>query len=346
MKFCPQCNKTYDDDNLNFCLEDGTVLNQANVGSGQRDLGETLQINRQDTASRKNDPPETVMINPAANQQQNAGFNQGFGNVQQNQPNWGANSQTVQPVKKSSKSWIWVLGILGVLAVVCGGGLIGFIALIPGNDNTNWNADFGKNSVSNTTNSRSNPGNSASPNAVDKGETAKIEMKNWVKGDNDLGFTEFNDGEFFMNAKKENYYYVIAAPKQYGTENATTRVSIRNVDSAKTNLGFGLIIHSDPTPLQKDYAFLIDTDKQRFRLVRHTPKTEIVVSDWTNSDVIKTGSDENVLEVRDDGSKMDFYINGLKVTSQTNVFGFRGGVVGVYTGIDKPIAFSDLEIKK
>ena len=62
--------------------------------------------------------------------------------------------------------------------------------------------------------------------------------------------------------------------------------------------------------------------------------------------MIKSGSEENVLEVRDDGTKMDFYINGLKVTSQSNVFGYRGGVVGVYTGIDTPIAFSDLEIRK
>ena len=40
MKICPRCQKTYTDDNLNFCLDDGVVLQQAgqkmyeNAGSG------------------------------------------------------------------------------------------------------------------------------------------------------------------------------------------------------------------------------------------------------------------------------------------------------------------------
>ena len=27
MRTCPKCNRQYDDDSLNYCLEDGTVLN-------------------------------------------------------------------------------------------------------------------------------------------------------------------------------------------------------------------------------------------------------------------------------------------------------------------------------
>src|SRR4051812_31389057 len=33
MKICPRCQKTYTDDNLNFCLEDGTVLTPASAAS-------------------------------------------------------------------------------------------------------------------------------------------------------------------------------------------------------------------------------------------------------------------------------------------------------------------------
>jgi len=33
MKICPRCQKTYTDDNLNFCLEDGTVLTTASAAS-------------------------------------------------------------------------------------------------------------------------------------------------------------------------------------------------------------------------------------------------------------------------------------------------------------------------
>lgn len=28
MKYCPKCNETYKDENLNFCLNDGTILNE------------------------------------------------------------------------------------------------------------------------------------------------------------------------------------------------------------------------------------------------------------------------------------------------------------------------------
>ena len=278
MKICPQCNKTYNDDNLNFCLDDGSVLNQAGAGSGQNVQDETIAMNRGNTSSPQNDPPETVMMNPTPHTSQNAGFNQGFGGVQQNQPSWGAPAQPVQPVKKSSKTWLWVVGILGVLAVVCGGGLIGFIALIPSNDNTNWNSNFGNNNNSVVTNSRSK--NDSSPTPDDRKDTTKVDMEKWVKGDNDLGKTEFNSGEFYMNAKKENYYYVIAAPKQYKSEKATTRITVRNVESADTELGFGLIIHSDPQPLQKDYAFLIDTRKNsvsELSDIRRQPRLKFLI---------------------------------------------------------------------
>ncbi len=348
MKICPQCHKTYSDDNLNFCLDDGSVLKQASGNLGQNDYGETLEMNRPDTDSQNDDLPETVMINQGRHTSQNAGFSQGFGGTQQqNQSNWGRTpTPPLQPAGKSSKSWLWVVGILGVLAILCGGGFIGFLALMSGGGNTDWNSDFEKNVNSGATNSRSIDTDKTSPTPDDRRDVVEVDMKTWVRGENDFGVTEFESGEFFMNAQKEGYYYVIAAPAQYQTENATTRITVRNVANADTNLGFGLIVHSDPTPLQKDYAFLIDSEKQRFRIVRHTPKNELTVFNWTNADVIKTGSQENVLEVRDDGSKMDFYINGLKVTTQTNVFGFKGGVAGIYTGTDSPIAYSDLEIRR
>ncbi len=42
MKVCPRCQKTYTDDNLNFCLEDGSVLSQA----GNAPMPETVLINQ------------------------------------------------------------------------------------------------------------------------------------------------------------------------------------------------------------------------------------------------------------------------------------------------------------
>src|ERR687889_1529679 len=97
MKVCPRCQKTYTDDNLNFCLEDGSVLNQASSAP----------------------PPPTSPINDP---RQTAPANQ--------QPGWNVQQQgqqyaMQQPPKKSSKAWIWVLLIIGAIILVCGGGIIG-----------------------------------------------------------------------------------------------------------------------------------------------------------------------------------------------------------------------------
>lgn len=335
MKICPQCNKTYNDDNLNFCLDDGSVLNQTSSGSATNDLPETVMINQ----------PHSTPPTDFSSQPQKSSVNQPFGE-QQTQPNWGTSPQPIQTVKKSSKSWVWVLGILGVLVVVCGGGFIGFIALLSNyDDNTNLNSNFATISNSGTTNSRTLSGDNSAPTPDDRKSSKKISLQYWVKGDNDLGKTEYKNGIFFMNAKKSGFYYVMAAKKNYKTEDATTKLTLANTEQAETNLGFGLVFHSDPQPLQKDYAFVIDTVKQRFRIVRHDPKRELTVISWTDSDAIKSGSQENVLEVRDADSQMEFYINGVKVATKPNAFGYRGGVAGLYTGVDSPIAFSDFEIK-
>src|SRR5436190_14673847 len=110
MKICPRCQRTYTDDNLNFCLDDGVVLQQ--------------------TAA---EPPATVFMNqPQPTDPRPVAPSQpGF------QPAWNTAPQpyAMQP-KKSSKTWIWVLLVLGLVVVLCGGGLIGVILVASrmGND--------------------------------------------------------------------------------------------------------------------------------------------------------------------------------------------------------------------
>ena len=111
-------------------------------------------------------------------------------------------------------------------------------------------------------------------------------------------------------------------------------------------MGFGLIFHSDPTPLTKDYAFLIDSKKKRYRIVRHEPEKETPVVAWTNSAAIKDGMAENVLEIRDKSGTVELYINGQMVTSIKNTFGYKGGVAGLYSGDGIKAAFKKLEISK
>jgi hypothetical protein len=317
MKICPTCRKTYMDDGLSFCLDDGSMLNFAST-----DAPETLVM----PAPRPTDPSPFKPSTPMAG----AGWSK--------EP-----AYTMQPPKKSSKAWMWVVGILGLVVVLCGGG---FAALVGIGLMTGGNTDPGSNSEIVTGNKSTNLKPANSPGPSDNNSIQEIDLSEWVKEFSVWGTTEFTNGEFLMAAKQKGYYYVLVAPDEYNTGNATTKVTARNVDAANTSLGFGLIVHSDPTPLTKDYAFLIDSIKKRFRIVRHEPDKEKVITPWTNSALIKEGGALNDLEVRDKGSSLEFYINGQLATSVKNTDGPTRGVPGLYSGDAVKVGFKKLQISK
>lgn len=325
MKICPRCRKTYNDENLNFCLDDGAVLAQSNAAD--------------------NSIPATVMMNqtpPTVPPQ--------FGNQVGAQGNWNTPQQFPQsstPPKKS-KAWLWVLGILGGVILLCGGSFVGLVF---------WGSSLDNNSNSNRTvantsnyNSSSDSKNKSVANTTStlssNDSVQEIDLSRWVKGDTDLGNTEYTNNELLMSSEKKNYYYVIPSPQNYKTEEATTKVTVRNVDEKSSNLGFGLMIHSNPIPLTQDYAFLIDSENKKYRVVRHTPGDEIVVVGWTRAGAIKDGTQENILEVRDSNKTMNFYVNGEFIRTVGNTDGFSGGVTGLYSGDGIEVAFSDLKISK
>lgn len=321
MKICPRCQKTYSDDSLNFCLDDGATLNAATADQ----LPATVVMNQ---------PPTT---NPPAS----------FGGQTANQPNWNTNQTpnqfSMQPPAKKSKGWLWALGILGAVALICGGGFVGFIFWAASLDDANKNQNRYNSNRIYGNNSSSSPRNSTPAN---KG-TEKIDLSLWTRTDPTSGTTEFINDELLMSSAKKGYYYVICAKANtYQTENATTRLTVRNVDGEKTSLGFGLVFHSNPVPLVQDYAFLIDSENKRYRVVRHKPGNEISVVSWTRFASIKDGDEKNVLEVRDENKKMSFYINGDFVKTIDNEEGYSGGVAGIYAGDAAKIAFSDFEITK
>ncbi len=316
MKICPRCQKTYSDDGLNFCLDDGAVLTQSAV------VDQSL--------------PATVFLNqtPPTNP------NQPFGSQSGAPSGWNNPNQfSMQPPKKS-RAWIWVLGILGGLMLLCGGGFAGFVYWASKLENTNRNISRSANR-----NSEINY-NGKSPTPIDKASAQKIDLSKWVKSDTNLGVTEFKGGEFLMRSKNKGFYFVLASPTTYKTENAITRVTVRNVNEDDTSLGFGLLIHSSPVPLTQDYAFVIDSENRKYRIVRHSPQEEFQVEDWTRSSAIKDGTQKNVLEVRDENKKMNFYINREFIKTINNTEGYNGGVTGLYSGDAIQIAFSDFEIVK
>ncbi len=318
MKICPTCRRTYEDDGLNFCLEDGSVL----------------------TFTSPEPAPTIVMEQPRRTDPTPGGA-----------PQWGtlnATANSVQPPKKSLKAWVWVLGIFAILILVCGGGFVGFFVYVASIANTNATANKGVVNAATTkanTTTRSSPGPSQSP-AVATSDAKAIDLSGWVEEPTVWLASEFADGEFFMTSKQKGYYYVLVAKDEEFANAGTSRVTVRNVDDKEASMGYGLVFHSDTTPLKNSYALLIDTKRKKFRVVRHEGEQEKTVTAWTNSNLIKPGSEPNVLEARDRSDKIDLYINGQLATAITIGTGPKRGVPGLYVGDGAKIGFSKLEIVK
>ena len=322
MKICPRCQRTYTDDNLNFCLDDGVVLQKA----GGSEAPETVLM----TQARPTAGP-TVPGPTSA------------------QPAWNTSPQNFEAAtKKRSKTWLWVLLILGLVVLFCGGGAAGLFVYVASTVETdvatnNNKSNSNTKTVSVASNNKSAPTNTASD---DRNNVQDIDLSEWVRDFSAYGTTEFSNGELTMASKQKKFYYVLVAPEDYTTDGANTSVTLRNIDNADSSLGYGLIIHSNPSPLIQDYAFLIDTKKNRYRIVHHVPGDEKVVIPWTTSTAIKEGSLENALEARDRSSGIEFYINGQLVNTVPNTYGYKNGVPGLYSGDAVKIAFKKLQIKK
>ena len=93
MKRCPTCNRTYTDETLRFCLEDGTPL--------------VPEQSTAPTVMMPAEPPPTIA------------YDAGRATANQAQPAW----TQVSPPKPRRKVWPWVLAGL-VLLLVLGGGFV------------------------------------------------------------------------------------------------------------------------------------------------------------------------------------------------------------------------------
>lgn len=261
-----------------------------------------------------------------------------FGTQPATQASWGNDPQfSMQPPVKKSKTWLWLLGIVGLGLLLCGGGGALFVGLAL------YNVPPEPNYPDPPVNGQKTPGKSPTPGPLSTGDVEKIDLSSWVSK-TDFGTTTFSGDEFQMSSARKNYYYVLCAPEENKSESATIRVAVRNIQDASTSLGYGLVFHSKPIPLQQGYAFLLDTKKKKYRVVRHEPGKELDVVAWSNSEAIKEGAETNVLEVRHKDDMNDLYINGVKVTSIRNTFGYQGGVVGLYAADAIKIGFKNFEI--
>ena len=120
MKRCPTCDRTFDDDTLSFCLEDGTPL--ARDSAGRADSQKTLvspspSLARPET--RSNLPPTQT-------------YEQLSGKATMNVAQFNASpAQAFTPPPKQRRTWVWVVGILAILLVVIGGIVIAALVIPP-----------------------------------------------------------------------------------------------------------------------------------------------------------------------------------------------------------------------
>jgi hypothetical protein len=332
MKRCPQCNRTYTDDALSFCLDDGSPL---------ASVSEQLPIN---TAATVQYPP------PRETSQPTIAYRPGQMPPPSVAPSWTP-VPPPQPQKRSV--WPWLLGI-GAIVVLMGVGLVVLIFVVARisthntNDRANVNAN---NSNSRVANRNSNSSNSnANSNSRTTGTfTDDFSTKSWGTGPSQYGDIFYQDDQYHMHATKDGYI-VMYAPDQsdYRLESGTVRVTARSVSGTSPSAGYGLVVDGEKKEgALEDYGFLVyNGDVAQYKIVEHKSGTETKLVDWTRSSTIRKGTSSNEIEVRMHDGRLELYINGQYVTSVTDSAGFKRGLVGLYTSDTPEVAFDDLQITR
>jgi hypothetical protein len=345
MKRCPNCNRTYTDEALNFCLEDGTPL--VSDAPAPLETNETMRY----TAPRATTAPATQIYQPAPTPGQAAPH---MNQPQFVQPQWSP--MPVPQPRKSNAVW-WVFGGLAVL-VVLGIGIVVILLAIASissqtnssrlvNGNTaNRNANVNRAMVSNANTLRANTNSTSN---LPSSYTDDFSTQKWGVGSSQFGDLSYVNDEYHMRSKDKTYFVMYGPTNDYNTENATVRITARNVDGVSPTFGYGLLVHGERSKDDnlEDYAFLIYTSENpQYKVVLHKGGTETPLVPWTPSSTIRTGTSPNQIEVRIKGALLSFYINGQFVKSITDTANFKRGRAGLYTSDAHEVAFDDLEIKR
>ncbi len=344
MKRCPQCNRTYTDDALSFCLDDGSPLTVAS-GPPPPDASATVQYPQ----ARDTTPQPTIAYNPG----------QAAPPPLTPPPAW---SPMPPPQTQKRSVWPWVLGI-GAVLLLMGIGvviLIFAVARVTTNDNNNnrvannsnnsnnanWKST-NRNKNTNSDNSNENTDTSSTPSTF----TDDFSAQSWTTGTWDDGRAWYSDEEYHMHAINGRFIELYAPEKkEYYTKDATVKVGLRSIDGNPPSTGYGMVVHGAKNKKDgslEDYGFLIyNGPEPKYKIILHKAGVETNLVSWTSSSVIRTGTSPNQIEVRISGPKLDLYINGQFINSITDSANYKTGRVGFYTSDAGEVAFDDLEINR
>jgi hypothetical protein len=349
MKRCPSCNRSYTDQSLNFCLEDGTPLVPDAPTPPPSDPNATMTYPpARDTA----EPPATEIYRPDSPLISQPPRSTQPPPVHQQQPQQWSPTPVVTPKKKSNAIW-WVLGGLAAFGVIGVGIVVVLIAWasINASNTNNSNVNIGngnRNSnviVNNNTNLNTNTNSSNLPSSF----TDDFTSAKWGTGDSKFGKFWYVDDEYHMRSREKTYIVMYAPSDDYSTENATVKVTGRSVDGSVPLYGFGLMVHcaQSKTKQLEDYALLVyPTDTPEYEVIMHKDGVQKSLVEKTTSTAIRPGTNPNQLEIRIKGAELSFYVNGQFLTKITDTENFRKGRAGLYTSDTAEVAFDDLEINR
>lgn len=343
MKRCPTCNRTYADDALSFCLDDGTRLLTDNAGSPSYDPNATVQYTqpRETSGGGGGEPPPTQIYQPGAPVYS-----------QQVQPSWTPTPTYPQPAQKKRSALPWVLGG-GALLLVLGGGLIVLIIALASMD-SNTNKSNGNNTNDNRTpntnkGTSNNANNAKGNNNSSTSFTDDFSTQKWWTGSDASLTAHYEDGEYHMKGVAGRYV-VQYAPEDasYYTKNAIVRATTHSISGTSPKYGYGIsVMGQNKENKLQDYSFIIFTaDNPQYSVVFHQNGKETTLVSWTPSDLIRKGTSTNQLEVRLSGQQMAFYINGQYVKSVNDTYNLGDGLAGFYTSDTPEVAFDDLQISR
>ena len=343
MKRCPKCNRTYTDEALNFCLEDGTPLVGAQPPPAEEK--ETMRY----VAPRSTNPPPTEIYRPQ---------------VPHQAPHPADGAAYIQPQyspmppaqpRKSNAVW-WILGGLAVLVILGIGVVVILLALASIRSQSNSNRVLVSTNTANR-NANSNRSGNANTSRANTNSSSNLpssyaddfSQQKWGIGSSQFGDLWYVNDEYHMRSKDKIYIAMYGPSNDYNTENATVRVTARNVDGISPTSGYGLIVHGERSKDDKleDYTFLIYSGQNpQYKVVLHKGGTETALVPWTAARNVRPGTSTNQLEVRIRGTQLLFYINGQYATSVTDTANFKRGRAGLYSSDAHEVAFDDLEITR
>ncbi|HEX8847218.1 MAG TPA: hypothetical protein VF791_21420 [Pyrinomonadaceae bacterium] len=352
MKQCPACNRTYTDDELLFCLEDGTQL-QGTAATAETlitsDEGSDPNRTIAFTTARDTNPPPTNVYEPAP---------PAVIPLSQTPPppapSWRQTAPppqhvptpSIQPAHRSNGGRGWIIG--GIVAVLAlGAGIVVLLAVIGRDNSSSANSNTTPQASGQTPPTTSNGSRTVLP-PVTSSLRDDFSRENWPTGAGAYG-SFYQDGEYHMKGQPNLYVYMFARNRaSYSSKDADVKVTARSVDGKASAHGYGLVIHGKVTGQNnlEGYGFLIYTGTpSKFGIVRFVegmPRDEV---EWTQSSVIRGGTNPNQIQVLTLGPQLSFYINGQFVKSITDTAGYTEGFVGLYSTEANEVAFDDLEIK-